>query len=86
MDMNYSNYNYAAIIKKARLNSPGYRVRVKATALNVRRGAGTKYTATKQLPQGTVCCIVQEKSNSGTRWGKLADGAGWIRLKYTENV
>ncbi|MBQ4093988.1 MAG: SH3 domain-containing protein [Oscillospiraceae bacterium] len=79
-------YNYAAIIKKAKLSSPGDRVRVKATALSVRSGAGTKYTAVKQLPKGTVCCIVQERANGGTRWGKLADGAGWISLKYTEQI
>lgn len=59
-----------------------YLVRVTASALNVRIGAGLKYKIKTDIKKGEVYTIVEEKNG----WGKLKSGAGWIRLKYTEKV
>lgn len=57
----------------------GYKVKVTATTLNVRAGAGTSYKVNTTLKKGKVCIIVEEKNG----WGKLKSGKGWISLKYT---
>ena len=59
-----------------------YLVRVTASALNVRIGAGLKYKIKTDIKKGEVYTIVEELNG----WGKLKSGAGWIRLKYTERV
>ena len=63
-------------------SSVPYLVRVTATALNVRIGAGLKYKIKTDIKKGEVFTIVEESNG----WGKLKSGAGWIRLKYTEKV
>lgn len=69
-----------------------YKVKVTATALNVRKGAGTNYEIVKQsgknltLKKGDVYTITAEKKNGSTKWGKLKSGAGWISLAYTKKV
>ena len=60
-----------------------YRVRVTATALNVRKGPGISYIITTVIRDKGVYTIVEE-SNDG--WGKLKSGAGWINLKYTKKI
>lgn len=57
-----------------------YTVKITATSLNVRSGAGTSYTITGQVKKGEVYTIVEEKNN----WGYLKSGLGWICLDYTE--
>lgn len=57
------------------------KVKVTASALNVRKGVGTKYPVIKVLKNGTICEIVAEKDN----WGELKEG-GWISLKHTKEV
>lgn len=57
------------------------KVEVTASALNVRKGVGTKHPVIKVLKNGTICEIVAEKDN----WGELKEG-GWISLKYTKAV
>lgn len=57
------------------------KVKVTASALNVRKGASTNYPVIKVLKNGTICEIVSEKNN----WGELKEG-GWISLKYTKAV
>lgn len=59
-----------------------YLVRVTASALNVRKGAGTNYSVTTKIYKGQVYTIVDEVNG----WGKLKSGAGWISLKYTAKV
>lgn len=59
-----------------------YMVRVTASALNVRSGAGLQYKIKRDIKKNEVYTIVEEKNG----WGKLKSGAGWIRLKYTEKV
>lgn len=62
--------------------SSGYLVRITASALNVRKGAGVSYKVTTTVKKGEVFTIVSECNG----WGKLKSGAGWIHLGYTERV
>ena len=59
-----------------------YLIRVTASSLNVRTGAGMNYSVVMTLPRGGAYTIVQEKDG----WGKLKSGVGWISLKYTEKI
>ena len=58
----------------------GYRVRITASVLNVRAGAGVGYRINTTVNNGEVYTIVGEYNG----WGKLKSGAGWIKLSYTE--
>ena len=62
--------------------SGSYKVRITASTLNVRAGAGTSYKVTTSVKKGGIYTITEEKNG----WGKLKSGAGWISLKYTERV
>lgn len=57
-----------------------YKVKVTASALNVRKGASTKYSRVDMLYKGEVVTI--KKVSSG--WGYI--GKGWISLDYTKRV
>lgn len=57
-----------------------YKVRITASALNVREGAGTSYKVTTTVKKDEVYTIVEVKGS----WGKLKSGAGWISLAYTK--
>lgn len=61
-----------------------YKIEITASKLNVRSGAGTKYTIKKILTKGATKTIVG-KGKDGT-WGKLANSEGWISLKYTKKI
>ena len=56
-----------------------YLVKITATSLNVRAGAGTSYRVTASVKKNQVYTIIEEKNG----WGRLKSGAGWISLKYT---
>lgn len=60
----------------------GFRVKVTATVLNIRIGAGTKYKRVGAIKDKGVYTIVETKKN----WGRLKSGKGWICLDYTEKV
>lgn len=60
----------------------GYLVKVTASALNVRSGAGTNYKIKTVIKRNEVYTIVEEKNG----WGKLKSGVGWICLKYTTKI
>lgn len=60
----------------------GYLVKVTATALNIRSGAGTNYKVNGVIRDKGTYTIVETKNN----WGKLKSGAGWICLDYTKKV
>lgn len=62
--------------------SDGHKVKVTASALNVRSGAGTKYKINTVIKRNEVYTIVEVKNG----WGKLKSGAGWICLKYTTKI
>lgn len=57
-----------------------YLVKITASTLNVRDGAGTNYKINTTVKYGGVYTIVDEKNG----WGKLKSGAGWISLNYTK--
>ncbi len=59
-----------------------YKVRITASTLNVRAGAGTSYKVTTTVKKGGIYTITEEQNG----WGKLKSGAGWISLKYTEKI
>ena len=64
-----------------------YKVKVTASVLNIRKGAGTNYALAGAIRKGGVYTIVQESTGQGaTKWGKLKSGAGWISLDYTTKV
>lgn len=65
---------------KAEKSKFPYTVKVTASVLNVRAGAGTNYKVNTTVRKGEIFTIVAEE---GT-WGELKSGAGWISLKYTE--
>lgn len=67
-------------------NNIGYKVRITASELNVRAGAGTNYNINTCVKRDEVYTIVDEKYNGATKWGKLKSGAGWISLKYTQRI
>lgn len=66
----------------------GYKVRITAKSLNVRKGAGTNHDITAVVHKGEVYTITDETLNGSTKWGKLESGKGWISLnpKYTETL
>lgn len=59
-----------------------YLVRITASSLNVRAGAGTGHKINTVVHKNEVYTIVEEKNG----WGKLKSGAGWISLKYAKKV
>lgn len=63
-----------------------YRVRVTAQRLNIRADHSASSTIRGVVEYGDVYTIVDEYTNSGTHWGKLKSGAGWICLDYTQKL
>ena len=64
-----------------------YKVRVTASALNIRKGAGTNYAITGTITDKGVYTIVGEAMGTGaTKWLKLKSGAGYIASDYTKKV
>ena len=57
-----------------------YLVKITASALNVRAGAGLQYNINTVVKKGEIFTIIEKRGD----WGKLKSGAGWINLKYTE--
>lgn len=58
-----------------------YKVRVTASALNVRKGPSTSYSIIKTVKKNEVYNVLEEKNG----WGRITD-SGWISLSYTEKV
>lgn len=68
-------------------SSEPYLVKVTASCLNIRKGAGTNFAKTGQIRDNGVYTIVAEKYGQGAKkWGKLKSGAGWIALDYTKKI
>lgn len=55
------------------------KVKITASALNIRAGAGVTYKIVGQLKKDAITGITEVYDG----WGKLASGQGWICLKYT---
>jgi len=75
------NTNVDDVEEESEDNLP-YRVKITASVLNVRKGAGTSYGIATTVKKGEVYTIVAESNG----WGKLKSGAGWISLKYTKEM
>ena len=61
-----------------------YTVKVTASALNIREGAGTDYPIVSCIWDKGIYTVVEEKAGTGaSKWGRLKSGAGWIALDYT---
>ena len=65
-----------------------YLAKVTATALNIRKGAGTNFAVTGVIRDKGTYTIVAESAGQGATkgWGKLKSGAGWISLDFVKKV
>lgn len=65
-----------------------YKVEVKITTLNIRKGPGTNYAKTGDFTGRGVFTIVGESTGAGSKsgWGKLKSGTGWISLDYAKKI
>ena len=65
-----------------------YLAKVTASALNIRKGAGTNYAVTGCIKDKGTHTIVAESAGQGSTkgWGKLNSGAGWISLDDIKKV
>lgn len=61
-------------------------VKITATALNVRKGAGTNYKVVTVVPKNMVYTIVDEQDGWGLLKSYQKKRDGWICLKYTQWV
>ena len=60
----------------------GYKVKITAGALNVRKGAGVQYSVVGLLKRSDKVTITKEKSG----WGYVDEKNGWINLKYATKI
>ncbi len=64
-----------------------YKVKVKASVLNYRKGPGTNYAIAGTIRDKGIYTIVEESTGKGaTMWGKLKSGVGWISLDWVDKV
>lgn len=65
-----------------------YLAKVTASALNIRKGAGTNFAVTGVIrDKGTYTIVAESKGQGSTKgWGKLKSGAGWISLDFVKKV
>ena len=63
-----------------------YTVRVTATDLYIRKGAGTNYSANGFIKPGVYAIVAESSGQGATKWGKLKSGAGWISLDYAKKL
>lgn len=86
----YSRHGQIASEVNARLKTnknktfEPYKVEVKITTLNIRKGPGTNYARTgKFTGKGTFTIVAESKGKGSDKgWGKLKSGAGWISLDF----
>lgn len=63
-----------------------YTVRVTATDLYIRKGAGTNYSTNGFIRPGVYTIVAESSGQGATKWGKLKPGAGWISLDYAKKL
>jgi len=64
-----------------------YKVRVKVSNLNIRKGPGTDCAKTGRFTGVGIFTIIEEADGKGaTKWGRLKSRAGWISLDYVTKV
>ena len=73
---------------KKESKNESFRVKVRVTDLNIRKGPGTNYAKTGKFTGVGVFTITEVKSGKGSTagWGKLKSGAGWISLDYASKI
>jgi SH3-like domain-containing protein len=77
-----SNNKYFKFTANPATSTLPYVVRITASSLNVRAGAGALYKINTVVHKNEAFPIVEEKHG----WGRLKSGAGWISLSYTKKV
>ena len=82
--INCSN-KYCTRISNIEEKETEFKVRVKATDLNIRKGPGTSFGKNGYI-KPNVYTIVETSTADGYTWGKLKSGAGWIALEFAESV
>ena len=83
--------NAAGVTSTAPATFTPYKVKVTASSLNIRKGAGTNYGIRGSIKDKGVYTIVGESSGTGaTKWGLLKsyekNRDGWISLDYVKKV
>lgn len=64
-----------------------YKVRVKVSNLNIRKGPGTDYAKTGKFTGVGIFTIIEEKEGKGaTKWERLKSRAEWISLDYAKRI
>ena len=73
---------------KKESKNESFRVKVRVTDLNIRKGPGTNYAKTGKFTGVGVFTITEVKSGKGSTagWGKLKSGVGWISLDYASKI
>jgi hypothetical protein len=62
-----------------------YLVKVTASVINIRKGAGTNFAVVGTIrDQGTYTIVGEAKGQGASLWGKLKSGAGWISLDFCQ--
>lgn len=86
--ISYTDAKNAAGITSSTTTFTPYKVKVTASELNIRKGAGTNYGTNGSIKDKGVYTIIAESSGSGSTkgWGKLKSGAGWISLDYCTKI
>lgn len=63
-----------------------YLVKITATDLNIRAGAGTNYPSKGFIKPG-VYTIIEEKDGKGaTKWGRLKSKVGWVSIDFVKKM
>ena len=82
LGMGYTMNTFRKAVKATMDANIAFRVKITASALNVRRGIGISYPVAQIVRKGEIFTIIEEVNG----WGKLKSGAGWINLKYTQKL
>lgn len=80
--MGYTMTTFRKAVKSAMKKNMSYMVKITASTLNVRKGAGVTHPITATVRKGEIYTITDEANG----WGKLKSGAGWINMKYTQKL
>lgn len=68
--------------KPENVTQDGFRVKVTASALNIRAGAGTSFPVVGVIRDKGVYTIIEQNGS----WGRLKSKVGWIHLGYTKKI
>lgn len=63
-----------------------YTVRITATDLRIRKGAGTNTAIVGYIKPGVYTIVSEATGQGATKWGKLKSGAGWVSLDYCKKL